>query len=259
MSPLVCLRCAVTTALTDADVARDAMLLDATELQRLRRFIAAEDQRDYAVSHALLRRTLTSEAPHIAPEEWLFEHTPSGKPYLPAMLAGTPPLRFSLSHTRGYVACIVSRDSDVGVDVECHTHAVDVDLLMPGVCSADEQAQLRTVTPSARTDRFLDFWTLKEAYVKARGMGITGALDQVSFDLRTPGTISASLPEKTGGHWWLALISPSTESHIGVAIATDSRTEPVLDAEIVDTSRLRTPLLPTRVSSSYRTVTACID
>jgi 4'-phosphopantetheinyl transferase len=234
--------------LTDADVARDAELLDTEELERFRRFIAAEDRRDYAASHGLLRRMLTAAAPNIAPEEWRFERTARGKPYLPARLAGTPPIRFSLSHTRDLVACVVSRDAEVGVDAERNSRTMDVDQLMPSVCSIDEQAQVRAAAASARAQRFLDLWTLKEAYVKARGVGIAVALDQVSFDLRTPATISASFPENTAEGWWFALIRASADIRIGVAIATDSGVAPVLDTAIVGRDGSQISLRPIRTS-----------
>jgi 4'-phosphopantetheinyl transferase len=76
---------------------------------------------------------------------------------------GAPPNRFSLSHTRGLVACVVSCDAEVGVDAESGSRIVDVERLMPGVCSIDEQAQVCAAAPSARAERFLELWTLKEA------------------------------------------------------------------------------------------------
>src|SRR5882672_9762043 len=81
--PLLRLRCVFTTAMTSAEVARDAALLDAEASEKLRRLKFADDRRDYAAAHGLLRRTLTSAAPNIVPVEWRFERTASGKPYLP--------------------------------------------------------------------------------------------------------------------------------------------------------------------------------
>jgi 4'-phosphopantetheinyl transferase len=258
-SLLLRLRCIVTTTFTDSDVARDAALLDAEELKKLRRFMAAEDRRDYAAAHALLRRMLTAAAPNIELEQWRFERTARGKPYLHATLAGAPPIRFSLSHTGGLVACVVSRDAEVGIDVECDLRTVDVELLMPGVCSIDEQAQVCAAAPSARAERFLDLWALKEAYVKARGVGIAVPLDQVSFDLRTPAAISVTLPEKTVEGWWLALIRQSADSRIAVAIGPDSGAAPVLDAAIIGTDGSQTSLRPIRTSAPPRPIRACVQ
>ena len=170
--PLLHLRCAITTTLTDTDTARDAALLDAQETKTYHRFLASEDRRDYAAAHALLRRTLTSVVPNHPPEAWCFERTALGKPYLSAPAVDGPPLHFSLSHTRGHVAGAISRDGEVGVDVECRSHINDLERLMAGVCSTDERAQIRAVPQPEQVARFLDLWSLKEAYVKACGTGI---------------------------------------------------------------------------------------
>jgi 4'-phosphopantetheinyl transferase len=142
------LRYIITPTVTDAQTARDAALLDPEESAKRRRFLAAEDRRDYAAAHALLRRMLTDAAPNIAPEEWRFHRTARGKPYLPPTLAGAPPIHFSLSHTRGLVACVISRGAAVGVDAECGSRAVDLELLITRVCSMNEQARRRPVGAS---------------------------------------------------------------------------------------------------------------
>ena len=223
-----------TKNLSDADTDRNTVLLDMEESRRLSRLLIAEDRRDYAAAHTLLRRTLTEVIPQIEPGEWCFERTARGKPFLPPAQAGVPPVRFSLSHTRGMVACIVSRCAEVGVDVESRSRPVDVDLLMRDVCSVEEQQQISMVDPSARPDRFFDLWMLKEAYLKALGLGITGALDQISFDLGTPEVIVASTPDQVAKRWWFALIGRAPEGRIGVAVATDSCVDPVFDAAVVD-------------------------
>jgi hypothetical protein len=66
--PLLHLRCAITTTLTDTDTARDATRLDAQEAKIYQRFLAPEDRRDYAAAHALLRRTLTAVVPNHPPQ-----------------------------------------------------------------------------------------------------------------------------------------------------------------------------------------------
>jgi 4'-phosphopantetheinyl transferase len=144
--------------------------------------LAPEDRRDYAAAHALLRRALTAVVPNHLPQAWCFERTALGKPYLSAPAVDGPPLHFSLSHTRGHVACAISRDGEVGVDAECRSHIDDLETLMAGVCCADEYAQIRAVTEQAA--RFLDLWSLKEAYVKACGTGIDTKLARITFDLR---------------------------------------------------------------------------
>ena len=247
-SPLVRVRCTLTLDTNEAVEARDLALLDGVERERLRRIRAAGDRRDYVAAHALLRRTLTAAVPATAPEEWRFESTDRGKPHLPAALAGDPPLCFSLSHTGGVVVCAVSRGPELGVDAERAWRSGDVRLLLPDVCSVAEQAHVTAAPPSARAARFLDLWTLKEAYLKARGTGITAALPEISFDLRAPGAITASLPERTPRDWWLALIRPSEDSRIALAVATATTAPPLLDAAMVAADGRSTRLVPVRRS-----------
>lgn len=237
-----------------SDTARHAALLDEQESRRLLRLMAAEDRRDYAAAHALLRWTLTDLMPYIEPGGWHFERTARGKPYLSSAHAGNPPARFSLAHTRGLVACIVSRCAEVGVDVESRSRPIDVDLLMRDVCSVDEQQQISLIAPSARPDRFLDLWMLKEAYLKALGLGITGGTNQISFDLRNPGTIVTATPDQTAKRWWFALVGHTVECRCGVAIATDLFADPVLDAAVIESPGMPRRLSPIEIyASSSRT------
>ena len=252
--PLLRLRCAITTALTDADAARDAALLDAEETKAYQGFLVAADRRDYVVAHALLRRSLTSVVPDHAPGAWCFERSALGKPYICAPDLEGPPLRFSLSHTRGHVACAISRDGEVGVDAECRSHINDLETLMAGVCSVDEQAQIRAVPPSEQAAGFLDLWSLKEAYVKACGTGIDKKLAQVAFDLRAPSRIRASLPTGMVKSWWFALFRPAVDSRIAIAMACDRESAVRLDAISVRSAGERVPMEPIRASGPFEIV-----
>jgi 4'-phosphopantetheinyl transferase len=249
--PVVHLCCIITTTLTFADLARDAMLLDMEETEKHRRFVAVEDRRDYAAAHALVRRMLTVVAPGIPAKEWRFERTAHGKPYVAAAMAGAPPLRFSISHTRGHVVCAVSRHSEVGVDIQCRSQMKKMEIVMPDVCSDDEQAQIRAAEPSAQADCFLDLWSLKEAYLKACGTGIDVRLDRISFDLRQPAMIFPSLRNETNESWWFALFKPSSEARIAVAIAANSQTVVMLDSAIVRRDGAHASLHPTRTSGPF--------
>lgn len=252
--PEIFLRFMSTRNLTDADSACHAALLDREESHRMSRLLVAEDRRDYAAAHALLRQTLTEVIPDIEPEGWYFEQTARGKPYVCLAQAGIPPVRFSLTHTHGLVACIVSKRVEVGVDVESRSRTIEVELLMRDVCSFDEQQQIRLAAPPDRADRFFDLWTLKEAYLKALGLGITGGMSQISFDLRTPEIIVASTQEQTAQRWWFALIGPTVECRAAVALASDLDAEPVIDAALVHYRNSTQRLSPIAIhASSLRT------
>jgi 4'-phosphopantetheinyl transferase len=78
--------------------------------------------------------------------------------------------------------------------------------------SPSEAATLRGLSIDLQPERFLQYWTLKEAYVKARGMGLSLALDRFSFDLDEVGDIRASFgPElcDSPGCWHFWLLQPA--------------------------------------------------
>src|SRR5262245_53272653 len=249
---LLCVRCRPTTALTDEDSANDVRLLDAQERETCQRFLAREDRRDYAAAHALLRRTLTSLQPSHQPHEWRFARNAHGKPRLSPENVKGRPLRFSLTHTRGYVACAVSPVAEVGIDAECRSHINDLDMLMAGICAAEEQAQVDAVPASARAALFLDFCALKEAYAKACGTGIAMKLADIAFDLRAPATILAAFEPAVMGAWWFGLFRPSLESRIALAIAPERGRALALDAAIVRPDGLSAPMHPVRASGPLR-------
>lgn len=165
-------------------VARLAGLLSDEERARRDRFVRPVDADTYVVAHALVRRTLSAYGP-TAPDAWRFTTNAHGCPAVADDQAGRPALAFNLSHTHGLVAVAVARGHRVGVDVERVTRVV-----MDGVAerhfAASEVGELRALPAEARPRAFFEYWTLKEAYIKARGMGLAIPLGDFAFHLRPP-------------------------------------------------------------------------
>jgi 4'-phosphopantetheinyl transferase len=159
--------------------------LSTDERARQRRFAFPEHRRQFLISHAFLRLVLSQYA-RLDPAEWRFSTNAHGKPAL-VTHAPVVGLRFNLSHTRGLAVVAVAQTYEVGVDAE------NVERRDPGIelarryFAADEVAQLSPLEGEARKSAFFDFWTLKEAYIKARGLGLALPLDQFCFQL-TPGS-----------------------------------------------------------------------
>jgi phosphopantetheine--protein transferase-like protein len=82
-------------------------------------------------------------------------------------------------------------DCEIGIDVEDITRTVDTDAVAPSVFSPAELADFREAGLEDRRDRFFSYWTLKESYIKARGMGLSLPLDAFWFELRRH--VSASM------------------------------------------------------------------
>lgn len=154
-------------------------LLSPEERQRAQAFRFPKDRDLYVAAHIFLRRVLSQYAP-IAAEHWQFDHNVYGKPAIAN--AGYDWLQFNLSHTQGLAACAVARGRAVGIDVEQINRSCD----LPGLCQyvltpIEATDVLSAHSPNEQTERFFTYWTLKEAYIKARGMGLSLPLQQFAF------------------------------------------------------------------------------
>ncbi|MBX9791564.1 MAG: 4'-phosphopantetheinyl transferase superfamily protein [Pirellulales bacterium] len=158
----------------------DRWLSSAEQAQR-RRFVFDNDRRLYWISHVLVRAVLASYL-RCDPAEIEFAANRFGRPEVFGP-AAWPRLRFNLSHTRGLACCAVSWSRDVGVDVEdANRREVGPDVAEHFFSTA-EVAELRGHADQEQQRQFFRYWTLKEAYIKARGMGLSLPLDQFSFSL----------------------------------------------------------------------------
>lgn len=153
-------------------------LLSDEERARRDRYKFDHSKREYLLTRALVRTTLSRYAP-VPPAAWTFAHNQWGCPRVadPALAW----LRFNLSNTRGLITCAVARDRDVGVDVEDTERSSETVGIADRFFSPLEVEALGALPPGAQRGRFFDYWTLKEAYIKARGMGLAIPLDQFSF------------------------------------------------------------------------------
>jgi 4'-phosphopantetheinyl transferase len=153
-------------------------LLAPEEQRRYHRYKQSKDRCQFLLGKVLVR-TLLSHYFSRAPEEWAFAANRFGKPEL---AGGTleQKLHFNLAHTDGLVVCVLARDFEVGVDVESRTRTVNLDIARRFFAPA-EVAFLEHQGSSAQPGAFFKFWTLKEAYVKARGQGLSLPLEQFAF------------------------------------------------------------------------------
>lgn len=155
-------------------------LLTDDERVQMSRLYFARHRHQFLVTRALVRTRLSAYC-DVEPGDWRFSSNSYGKPEvkLPDM-AGQ--VRFNLSHCRGLVMCGVTRNHEIGVDVEDEqrtTRAALDDLSR--YFSAPEIAEINRLPVDRQKQRFFDYWTLKESYIKARGMGLAIPLAKFSF------------------------------------------------------------------------------
>ncbi|MBR0831013.1 4'-phosphopantetheinyl transferase superfamily protein [Bradyrhizobium manausense] len=205
----------------DSDEAREACraMLSANERQRADRFVFERHRREFIHAHGMLRLALSQAAPDVAPSDWSFATGPHGRPYV-AGPARPMALHFNLTHTEGCVACVVSGHEAVGVDVEQITPRRARMETAEGVFSPDELASLRDIATDQFVSRFFDYWTLKEAYLKARGIGLhLLPLDRFSMRLGADGVGIHFDPEIDDDprKWRFTQSSPSPVHRLAVA------------------------------------------
>lgn len=156
-------------------------LLSATELERIARFHFPWRRHVGLVTRAALRLIL-SRYTQRNPRDWGFVRTSHGKPAIAEHDAGAE-LRFSISHCDSLIGLAVTTTHDVGVDIEDMTR-VDVGNIVAiarRFFTPSEARDVETCAPVLRRRRFLECWTLKEAYLKALGTGLSAPLTQASF------------------------------------------------------------------------------
>jgi 4'-phosphopantetheinyl transferase len=173
----------VTVMFIRSDVTADAAqraalvgLLCDEERRRMDRFRFESDRNLFLVAHALVRLTLSRYA-DVGPGEWRFKAGPHGRPEIAAPKSN---FRFTLSHTQGLAACAINMDRDIGIDIEDASRRVELNVA-ERFFSSREVLDLRSLPPGAQPSRFLEYWTLKEAYIKATGLGLSAPLDSFSF------------------------------------------------------------------------------
>lgn len=176
-------------------------LLSEEERQRQMRFYFERDRHRYLVTRAMVR-TVLSKYSDVAPRDWRFAVNDYGKPSIAAEHTQARGIEFNLSHTDGLVVLGISRGRVLGVDVE-NVRAREIDLeTADRFFASAEVAALRALPSQQQRQRFFDYWTLKESYIKARGMGLSIPLGSFAFSFKDPAqiglTIDSSLQDSAG-------------------------------------------------------------
>ena len=191
------------------------------ELERCARF-RLERSRQLAAAGRVLLRTVLSRYEPVAPADWRFAVEAHGRP---VVAGGRGALRFSVSKTAGLVVCAVAAE-DLGVDVESLRRPAPL-AVAERFFAPTEVAALRALPEQERAGRFFDYWTFKESYVKARGLGLSVPLEKfvVVLDDGPPRLeIDRSL-EDDGACWRLAQLRPTPEHVVSLCVRRRSERE----------------------------------
>lgn len=148
------------------------------ERTRAQKFIRGKEE--YIASRWLLRKVLAHYLRQ-APESLVFSRREKGKPYL-----ASHSLQFNLSHSGHWALLALAPDMELGVDIEQVKSARDLLGIAESYYHPDELAQLQQLQGAEQARHFYQLWTLKEATLKALGVGISAGLENLNFDLASP-------------------------------------------------------------------------
>jgi 4'-phosphopantetheinyl transferase len=195
-----------------------SQLLSDDERERAGRFRFQRDRGKFITSRALLR-ILIGRYLHKRPSEIKFSYGRNGKPFL----ANKDDLavRFNLSHSKELVLYAVTQGREIGIDIEHISEQVETDPIAGRFFSSSEVAALRALPRGLQRRAFFTCWTRKEAYIKARGGGLSMPLDKFTVSL-SPGESALLLdvqwdPEEVS-RWSLAEINPDPRYIAALAV-----------------------------------------
>jgi 4'-phosphopantetheinyl transferase len=203
----------------------DETMLDSAEQQRAQSFKFKKDRDLYVAAHVFLRQVLSCYAA-VPKKDWQFISNTYGKPAIANPSYGW--LQFNLSHAHGRVACAVARNRAVGVDVEQRKYLGDLPLLCRYAFSPVEADHVLSAQHGdEQQQRFFCYWTLKEAYIKARGMGLSLPLQQFSFVQDTHQNWQLHYSpnfQDDGKNWQFSSCRLGKDHHLAYCVQTDDST-----------------------------------
>ncbi len=184
-------------------------------------------RRELVAGSEPFQREVLSRYARVAPADLNFAKGPHGKP---ALLSPHLPIAFNLSNCRDRLVMAISAGGAVGVDLEYCDPRRDVEKLAQRFFSGAEVHQLRACAGAPKVERFYDYWTLKEAAIKATGGSLGRELESTSFDLTEPAGLAGecapgsiiALTSPVDGRAWYGLLQPFDDYRLAICcIAAD--------------------------------------
>ena len=207
------------------ELARQTLVSE--ELLRAERFKVEHARQAFIFYRVALRSCLARYA-GIEPREVPLGVGPFGKPLWERSMNGVQ-LEFNLSHTSTCGLLAVASSGEVGVDVEQLDSRTNVTLLAREILSAAEKSYFAALAESEQAAFLLQTWTCKEAFLKARGLGLAVSLHDITIKSGRE-IMVANDPQEDGSGWQLASWSPQLNLFAAVAYRGEVRRIHELDA-----------------------------
>ncbi len=194
-------------------------MISLDEQMKAGRYRFEDNRREYVIARGLLRHLLGSYLEQ-DPQSLQFFYNPYGKPALNGE-AGANRLTFNLSHAHGFILYVFTRGREVGIDLERIRPEAAHDGVAERFFSNREVTTLRALPRHAQPIGFFNCWTRKEAYIKARGEGLTIPLNQFDVSL-IPGEPAALLESRIDptdtNRWALQSLDMGTQYIAALAV-----------------------------------------
>ncbi len=152
--------------------------LSKEEKERADRFKFAEHRNYFIASRGILR-ALLSRYLSFSASSFAFDYGSQGKPDLVQF----PDFQFNVSHSKGHALFAFAKKEAVGVDLEFIDPAIEFEVIAPRFFSKNEATTLLDLPIERQPAVFFNCWTRKEAFIKAKGGGLSIPLDQFEVTL----------------------------------------------------------------------------
>ena len=198
-------------------------LLSTDERDRAARYVFVQDRRRFVIARAALRNLVGAQV-HVPANSIHFSVQAYGKLRLIAD-DQEGDVRFNVSHSHDLALIAVSRGREVGIDVERIRPLADLDSIVMRHFAPAERRILRHAASADRLSLFYRYWTLKEAYVKAEGLGMHTSLDAV--DVSDAGVDPIVLPAVAAHGLWSARTLDAEPGYAAALVVEGDRLPPL--------------------------------
>ena len=194
--------------------------LSSDEQQRADRFRFPVDRQRFIASRGILR-TLLGRYLKIEPADLRFSYGDHGKPSVDT-LHHPSTLQFNLSHSQAWLLCAMTQQHSVGIDLECLRSLTDLEGLTRRFFAPAEHQAIHTLPMEQRSRAFFQYWTCKEALLKASGKGL---IDLSSVEIAiTNETIELIrwADDPVHSTWQIYSFTPTPDAVAAIAINTQA-------------------------------------
>ncbi|MGF1540673.1 MAG: 4'-phosphopantetheinyl transferase family protein [Pleurocapsa sp.] len=210
--------------LTTAEITQLTEILAEDERIKADQFRFAQHQQRYVAARGILRKILGCYL-NLSGDAIQFEYNSRGKPEIADSLNAIN-LQFNVSHSQDFALYGITCDRRIGIDLEYLRDLDDADKIARRFFAPTESALVASLTGDEQKRVFFQFWTAKEAYLKAIGSGLAGGLDTVEIALKPQAIALLAVGETSENHANWSLVPFIPQPNYIATLATETKQQP---------------------------------